>query len=190
MSHDVTHPPSEGDESITSSLQNVRDAELIRRVHITHEALVQCLGSLYTMLAFLPCFIVVVMVTLSAFSRGLGYALLELASLLIIGIYVIPSYLIGRALHTFDRRVRAVVAAVMLGSLLFSLKYSPIVIIIDIILSGYTLYLLFSERGQMVFSDEYRDVIEATPHMKPDLSVVIWMGLAILGGVLLLMYAL
>jgi len=44
---------------------------------------------------------------------------------------------------------------------------------IGTIINGYILYLLFGRKGQMVFSIEYQDVIEQTPHIKYTTSFVV-----------------
>jgi len=54
------------------------------------------------------------------------------------------------------------------------------------IINGYILFLIFSQKGKVVFSDEYRAVIEQTPHIKYRTSIVVWI---VLGLVLLLIAA-
>ena len=48
------------------------------------------------------------------------------------------------------------------------------------LLNGYILYLLFSKKGTMVFSDEYKRVIELTPGIKYRTSIVVWIFLGLL----------
>jgi hypothetical protein len=48
------------------------------------------------------------------------------------------------------------------------------------IINGYILYLIFSRKGKMVFSDEYRVIIEQTPHIKYRTSIVVWILLGLL----------
>ena len=52
------------------------------------------------------------------------------------------------------------------------------------VINAYILYLIFSQKGKMVFSDEYQAVIEQTPHIKYRTSIVVWI---LLGLVLALM---
>jgi len=56
---------------------------------------------------------------------------------------------------------------------------------IGTIINGYILYLIFSQKGKVVFSDEYQAVIEQTPHIKYRTSIVVWIVL----GMLLLLIA-
>jgi hypothetical protein len=48
------------------------------------------------------------------------------------------------------------------------------------LINGYILYLLLSAKWEMVFSAEYRDIIDATPHIKYRTSILIWMLLGII----------
>ena len=51
---------------------------------------------------------------------------------------------------------------------------------IGTLISAYFLYLLVSEKGRIVFSDEYKRVIEQTPHIVYKTSVVVWILLILL----------
>ena len=42
------------------------------------------------------------------------------------------------------------------------------------------LYLIFSKKGAMVFSDEYKEIIRQTPEMKYRTSIVVWIFLGLL----------
>ena len=50
------------------------------------------------------------------------------------------------------------------------------------LINGYVLYLIFSQKGKTVFSEEYQAVIEQTPHIKYRTSILVWI---LLGLVLL-----
>jgi hypothetical protein len=54
-------------------------------------------------------------------------------------------------------------------------------------LGGYCLYLLCSARGSYVFSDEYRAIRAATPHLRYRLTVVRWL-LILAAGVIVTMF--
>ncbi len=55
------------------------------------------------------------------------------------------------------------------------------------LINAYILYLLFSKKGNMVFSDEYQGVIAATPEIKAKTSIIVWIFLGLL--VLLVAFA-
>jgi len=48
------------------------------------------------------------------------------------------------------------------------------------LINAYILYIVVGKKGQVVFSDEYRQAIAATPHIKYKTSVVIWIFLGLL----------
>jgi hypothetical protein len=48
------------------------------------------------------------------------------------------------------------------------------------LINGYILYLLFSKKGTMVFSEDYQRVIEETPHVKYRTSILVWIFLGLL----------
>ena len=52
------------------------------------------------------------------------------------------------------------------------------------IINGYILYLVFSQKGKTVFSDEYRAVIEQTPHIKYRTSLLVWILLILIIGLI------
>jgi hypothetical protein len=48
------------------------------------------------------------------------------------------------------------------------------------IINGYILYLVLCQKGRTVFSDEYKRVIEQTPHIKYKTSIIVWIFLGLL----------
>jgi len=54
---------------------------------------------------------------------------------------------------------------------------------IGTLFGGYILYLMLSEKGKIVFSEDYRRIIDATPHVKYRTPVLV----LILGVLLILM---
>ena len=53
-------------------------------------------------------------------------------------------------------------------------------------INGYILYLVFGKKGKIVFSDEYKEAILATPHIKYRTSAFVWVLVGILVLVVLL----
>ena len=51
---------------------------------------------------------------------------------------------------------------------------------VTLTINGCVLYLIFSAKGKMVFSDEYRAVIEQTPDIKYRTSVIVWIVLGLI----------
>ena len=54
------------------------------------------------------------------------------------------------------------------------------------LISGYLLYLLVSAKGRTVFSSAYKEVMQATPHIRYRTSIIVWIFLFLLIGVILL----
>lgn len=48
------------------------------------------------------------------------------------------------------------------------------------LINVYILYLLLCEKGKMVFSGEYKTIIQQTPHLKSKTSIIVWALLGIL----------
>lgn len=113
---------------------------------------------------------------------GIGGAILDEHSIVakvgIIGLFAGLMFLyvrVGTWLRVLDRRARTpatILAAI--GLLAFPL---------GTLINGYILYLLQSKKGTMVFSQEYKQVIEATPEIKYKTSILIWvlLGIVLLG---------
>ena len=55
---------------------------------------------------------------------------------------------------------------------------------IGTLISGYFLYLLLSKKGSVVFSEEYKHVIAATPHIKYKTSIIVVIFLVLLAVLL------
>ena len=147
--------------------------EQIRREHIKHEASVKSIGILY----FIGAFFVVI----SAVGITLDSSELPLSSRIGIGVVLgsigVLQFLVGvglRRLKSWARIPTGILSGI--GLLAFP---------VGTLINGYILYLVFSTKGSMVFSDRYREVIAATPHIKYRTSIVIW----ILLGILLLILA-
>ncbi|MDD9934677.1 MAG: hypothetical protein OXT09_13795 [Myxococcales bacterium] len=135
--------------------------EAIRQEHIKHEASVRSIGMLYYVGAGMYL-LTAIMLMVGALGdeefsgAGLGVLMLFLVA--------IPG-LVGwgiRRLKTWARMTSIVLSCI--GLLGFPL---------GTLINGYILYLLLSAKGRMIFSDEYRQVVEATPHVKYRTSVVV-----------------
>jgi hypothetical protein len=157
-----------------------RSDEDIRREHIGHEASVKSIGTLYYMGAFFGVLVGGVYLVmafaglpdapnqnidmtsariflgfLGAFMGGLGFFQGVVAHAI-------------RGLRPWSRIAAGVYAAI--GLLGFPL---------GTLISAYFLWLLFSRKGEMVFSEEYKRVIAATPHVKYRTSLILWIILGV-----------
>lgn len=145
------------------------DVEGYRRAHLNHEASVKSIGTLYLIGAviLLPLSLGMAFTwfTNPSSPAALVVALLYLAFGLFQGA-------VGWGVYKLApwTRIPAVIYSV-LGLLWFP---------IGTLVSAYFLYLLLSEKGRVVFSPEYRRVIEQTPHVKYKTSIVVWVFLGLL----------
>lgn len=155
----------------TSASMDRAQAEAIRKQYLNHEASVRSIALLYYLGAFGLLVSSAVLLVVPT-QQGEGLSLPILAALFGLG----ALYLwVGTGLRRLQQSIRvpaAVVAA--LGLVSFP---------VGTLINGYILYLLLSAKGKMVFSAQYREVIDATPHIKYRTSLLVWLllGIVILG---------
>jgi hypothetical protein len=142
------------------------DAERIRSALIGHEASIQSIGFLY-ILGSIFAVLFGIVVTLSASqamavgrpATELSIALGTAAFFLGIGLGIVGFGL--RHLKSWARIPVGVISGLGL-----------IAVPIGTIINGYFLYLIFSEKGNRVFSPEYQEIIRQTPHIKYRTSII------------------
>ena len=170
-------------------------AELIRKSHLSHEANIQSFGCLYTFGGILGIIGGLFYAAMGVFihasgvpaqmanqnapvpnanpaAAGLFVALMGLVFLAI----SVANLLAGRSMRTLNPKGKMLAVIVTAIGLL-----NPC----GIPIAGYLLYLLLSTKGEMVFSDHYKEIIQATPHIKYRTSIIVWIFLFILIGVIL-----
>lgn len=145
------------------------EAEEIRQEHIKHEASIRSIGILY----YLSGALMVLLgggVIVASF-KGVSTPLLMGLSVVYLGIGVLMLFVARgvRALQPWARTTTIVLAAI--GLLGFP---------VGTLINGYILYLMLSKKGKRIFEDDYKDIIEATPHVKHRTSIVVWIFLGIL----------
>ncbi len=147
-------------DRVLSGLEH--DYELIRRKHLKHEVSVQSIGVLY----YLSGVIVGFAAAISAVGLSSeGESSVFLAVSFLYGLVAVICFALGSGLRKLRRGVRLPVGIfAAIGLLGFP---------IGTLINGYILYLVFSKKGQYVFSDEYRDVIDSTPHIKYRTSLAV-----------------
>ena len=143
-------------------------AEQIRKAHIGREAYVKSVGTLYLATAgvFVMGLIGVASLPPSAAARRAGPLLWLVAAGLAALLFATGRGL--RHLRPWSRIVSGVIAGI--GLLGFPS---------GTLLNGWILFLLFSKKGSMVFSEPYQRVIAATPHIKYRTPPLVWILLAI-----------
>jgi hypothetical protein len=138
----VAEPPSE--------------VEQMRRTYLNHEASVKSIGTLYYLGAVFTG--LGTAGGLAAIASGGRIGPIELFVWLFYAAVTVVLIVLGRGLYRLDRWVRIPVAVLAaIGLIGFP---------VGTIINGYILYLVLCRKGEVVFSDEYREVIRQTPHIK------------------------
>lgn len=163
--------------------------EETRNQYLNHEASVQSIGFLYllggALVAISGMSYIAIGISgetlpqfgrLKVFMLGLGIFCLLLSGL---QIYAAVSV---RKLRNAGRIIVTVFTAIGLITIPL-VAFEVISILIGTLISGYILYLLWSPKGNFIFTPEYQRVLKATPHIKYKTSIVVWI---LLGLVLLL----
>ena len=187
---------SYGDASLDANF-DLSQAELIRKSHLSHEANIQGFGCLYTLGGILGILGAIFYIGIGIFVMAGGVVSEELASMVfgaggdrlvsgglttLVGVVflaiAVAQLFAGRSMQTLNPsgKILAIVVAAI-GMLQFPC---------GTLISGYLLYLLVSAKGRTVFSSAYKEVMQATPHIRYRTSIIVWIFLFILIGVLLL----
>ena len=184
---------SYGDASLDANF-DLSQAELIRKSHLSHEANIQSFGCLYTLGGIMGILIGIFYIGIGIFVMAGGENLpgsarsadvnpmvagiiTALIGLVVLAIGVAQLFA-GRSMQTLNPSGK--ILAIIISAI--GLLGFPC----GTIISGYLLYLLLSAKGEMVFSSAYKDVMQATPHIRYRTSIIVWIFLFILIGVILL----
>lgn len=143
-------------------------AEEIRRAHLNTEAAIKSVGTLYCFGAFvLTLFCGAGLLNSSPAPDSLSKP--ALGALIVLAL---AQGWVGLGLRKLASwaRIPTIILS-LLGLLAF-----PVGTLINL----YILFKVAGKKGTMVFSQEYREVIAATPHIKRKTSIIVWVLLAIL----------
>ncbi len=154
--------------NVNDVAQASSEAEEIREEHIKHEASIRSIGILYYLSGGLMCVLALSLIA-GSFRTQLGLSAVITPIYLGLGALFI---LLGRGvrqLRPWARTTAIVLAAI--GLLGFP---------VGTLLNAYILYLLLAKKGKRIFEDDYKDIIEATPHVKYRTSIIVWIFLGLL----------
>lgn len=153
------------------------DAELVRRAHINTEASIKSIGVLYYLGGIFLLFAAFVALTNTRQGEGVTMLVPYIAAGLL-AIFSVFQFFVGTALRKLKGWSRIAVGILSgIGLLGFP---------IGTIINAYILILIFGKKGSMVFSEPYREIIAATPHVKYKSSKLVWIILGIFGVVIVL----
>ena len=151
--------------TIPGSEHATSDDERVRNEHLKHEASLQGVGSLWILGGFFTLLGGLGAIA-AVFAGGDGAAIG--VAIGIAGIYLAlggASLWTGWMLRKVNPKAR--IPATILAA--FGLLGIPI----GTLISAYILYLLHSQKGRLVLSDEYRAIIDRTPHIKYKMSWIV-----------------
>ncbi len=156
------------------------DAESIRKQHLNHEASVKSIGMLYWLGGILGCLLAFGYLIGGAVSLtdpqtvGAGIVLLVLG--VVVLCFSVFQIMVARGIGKLEpwSRIAATVIS-CIGLLGFP---------IGTMISAYFLYLLQSSKGTVVFSDQYKEVMAETPHIKYKTSIFVWILLGLVVGLI------
>jgi hypothetical protein len=148
-------------------------AELIRREHLSHEASIRLIGSLYLIIGSVVS-IPSVGLLIRIFGTGQPQQNMAIGAwwLIAAGVFAL---VLGFATHRLNRGARAICAFFSAAGMLFVIPFGAII-------NGCIIYLLYSKKGKMVFPEDYKQVIRDTPHVRYQTSIVVWIFLLLLLG--------
>ena len=151
--------------------------ESIRRKHLNHEASIKSFGFLYYIGGALVLIgglsvLTTTIFSLTANERHNGVTLM----LMVLG----GVYLLLGSFQIYTARSLRRLSAVGRGCATFFGVLGLLAFPIGTLISAYLLYLLWSQKGQVVFSPIYQDVLKATPHIVYKTSIIVWILLALL----------
>lgn len=151
------------------------EAQRVRRAHLNREASVRSVGTLYCVgglaLIALPF--------IGFFTSGHRPLPLQIGTSFAVCCIGILQFWTGtglRKLKEWARKPTAVLSG--LGLISFPIGTA---------INAYILYLVFSQKGTVVFTPEYRQVISSTPAIKYRTSIAVWILLGLLVFVLALL---
>jgi hypothetical protein len=142
----------------------IENAEATRKKFLTHEATVKSIGSLYYFWAV--CYFLGGVVWLVYREESVAT---RIGTSILLVLFGAAFFWVGRGLRVIDPKVKTL--ATMLA--VFPLMAIPL-------LGVYVLYIIHSAKGKVVFSKEYRAVIEATPALRYRTSLFTWILLGLL----------
>jgi hypothetical protein len=141
------------------------NSEAVRRQYLNHEMSIKSVGALYFIGSIL---LISIGVSSLASESPVGLILIVLA---------IGQFCVGIELRKL-RKVAKIPVGILSGIGLLGFPLGTII-------NGYILYLVFSEKGNFVFSDEYQQIIAETPYVKKKTSPIVVAFLIILVALLL-----
>ena len=161
------------------------DAASVRRNLISHESAIKGFGLLYAIGAGFYIFIAVAatifgLFVFASFPKDAGPAI---GTMMLI--YAAVYFTIGTLVGLVSTGLYKLSDVGKIGGSIFSVL-GLCAVPIGTLLGAYMLYLMFSEKGNYIFSQRYRSIVKQTPHIKCHTPVFVWIILACFGLLIML----
>lgn len=160
-------------ERLREGVSHIEGAANTRKQHLSHEASIRSVGTLYLFGGWVVAGLTVLMLGLmQTASRGPGVGLLEIASMVLLAGLGVVQIWTGRLLRRLDAGARIPTTILScIGLLGFP---------IGTLINGYILYLIHSAKGRFILSPQYQGIVAATPEIKYRTSIVVWIVLGLI----------
>jgi hypothetical protein len=168
----MTENPYEAPHNIDAPSPLPSDAEAVRREHIKTEASIKSIGILYYLGG---CVLLLAGIGSLASTEPLDALTRYATAAGLIGLGIVQ-FIVGTGVRKLKPWSRIGIG--FLSSI--GLLGFPVGTLINI----YILVLTFGKKGKMVFSEAYKEIIAATPHVKYKTSKVVWIILAVVIAVI------
>lgn len=166
------------------------DVDAFRNRYLSHEASIKSIGILYMISGVMLLILFLVMVG-EAFSvagvqgqngaplqfSGRGFGAIFVAFVIYAASGALFCYA-GWGIRKF-KKVPKIIVTVLSAIGLIGFPFGTVI-------NGYVLYLLHGQKGKVVFSDRYQEVIRQTPHIKYKTSMIVKIFVGLLIGVIVL----
>ncbi len=161
------------------------DAASVRNFHLAHESAIKGFGLLYAIGAGVYILFAIAAVIFSVFAFAAMNKDAGMAIGVVTLIYAAVYFAIGSLVALVSSGLYKLSDVGKIGGAIFSVL-SLCGIPIGTLLGAYMLYLLFSEKGNSIFTQRYRSIVKETPHIRTRIPVFVWIILACSGLLLVL----
>jgi hypothetical protein len=176
--------------SVVGEWGAIEGAEQIRRAHIGHEANIKSVGSFFYFMAFLCAILTLVGVAQLAGALPAQDpeedTVTKTISLAINGLFSSIYVFIGYGLRKLQARARWTVVVFMAIGLLCALGLAALMLVVNPVISavillvsggvqGFILYFMVAPKAGVIFSPQYKRVIELTPGVKHKTSIWVFL---------------
>ncbi len=167
--------PYEAPQSFDAPPNPISDAETVRLEHLKTEASIKSIGILYYLGG--AVLVLASIAGFGAFEKTEGIE--DLAGQATVAVFfalAIAQFIVGSAVRKLKPWSRIGIGILSgIGLLGFPL---------GTLINGYILFLTFGKKGRMVFSEPYKEIIAATPHVKYKTPKAVWIILAVVVAII------